>query len=187
MGRPNADVEFQKRMATCVTFSSKVRWRVPKKTFSRQNFAPRVVRGAHKGALNQLRTPNEGPKVPQVHPETLREHSWRRSGDQLGDLRNHEICSFLLRKCTVFQFLRFTASSAPGANNRHPQSDPTNPFWPPAPPPEVSPATRQPPPRAQSVRARSRNLTRLPSWGFFENQVTSTSHSTHSLLALDTF
>ena len=103
--------------------------------FLAPNLTPRMVRGAHEGIQNQVRIPNEGPKVLQVHPETLREHSWRRSGDQLGDLRNHEILSFLLRKCIVFQFLRFTASSAPGANNRHPQSDAGNTFCPPAPPP----------------------------------------------------
>ena len=66
-----------------------------------------MVRGAHEGIQNQVRIPNEGPKVLQVHPETLREHSWRRSGDQLGDLRNHENLSFLLRKFKVSQFLLF--------------------------------------------------------------------------------
>ena len=66
-----------------------------------------MVRGAHEGIQNQVRIPNEGPKVLQVHPETLREHSWRRSGDQLGDLRNHEILCFLLRKCMVSTFCSF--------------------------------------------------------------------------------
>ena len=62
------------------------------------NLTPRMVRGAHEGIQNQVRIPNVGPKLLQVHPETLREHSWRRYSNQWADFRNPESLSFLLKK-----------------------------------------------------------------------------------------
>ena len=52
MGRPNADVEFQKRMVTCEIFPSKVHWRVPRKLISGTKFDPQ-----------------NGPRSPRGHPK----------------------------------------------------------------------------------------------------------------------
>ena len=81
----------------------------PKNQFLTSNFTPRMVPGAHESIPNQVRIPNEGPKVLQVHPETLRESSWKRSGDHLRDLRNHEIFSFCYgnERFLILAVLRF--------------------------------------------------------------------------------
>ena len=137
-GRPNADVEFQKRMVTCEVFSSKVDWRVPRKPIFGTKFDPQ-----------------NGPRSPRGHPkpgsdtERRSQSASSASGDapgaQLEEVRGPVggppepwSLKFSVKEIEDFQFLRLTASSAPATSNRHQQSDASIPFWPPAPlPPEL--------------------------------------------------
>ena len=125
-------------MVTCEVFPSKVHWCVLRKSFFNTKFdpqnVPRSPRGhpkpgsdTERGSQSASSAPGDAPGAPL---EVLRGRTWEPS-----DL---QIYSFLFRKCKVSQFLRFTASSAPGANNRHHQSGAGNTFWSPAPrPPEL--------------------------------------------------
>ena len=82
---------FKSEPLRTLFFQRKITCGYRTRNFSEPNLAPRVIRGAHEGTQNQVRERNEGPRVPEAHPEKLREHRWSRSGDQLGDLQDPEI------------------------------------------------------------------------------------------------
>ena len=92
--------------------SLKFRSRAQKNQTSGPHLAPRVVLGAHQGAQNQVPEPNEGAKARQVRPEKRPESRWSRTWTPLGDLWDHGILSFLLRKWKVFLFCAYVVPDA---------------------------------------------------------------------------